>query len=167
MIAAELATQLESLTKLRKRYQEVVRRYVDGQNPSQISREMTSYRSAQGVSNVLQRPEVKQAIADLTDLVNKEYVVRKSQPGLPQAADRLKGLADPAVAALEEFVLDRDQPKLRLDAAKDILNRNGVRAPETRITVQVPIDPTIVAEIAKVLKEESEWASAQIVDTPA
>lgn len=165
MTVADPALQLKSLSKLRKRHQEVVRRYVDGQLPMQISAEMASYRSAQSIRNVLQRPDIKTAIADLTDLVNEQFVVRKSQPGVPQAADRLKELADPAVLALDEAVHDKDQPKLRLDAAKDILNRNGVRAPETRINVQVPIDPTIVAAFAKVLKERDEWVSAQIVDT--
>jgi len=73
---------------------------------------------------------------------------------------RLIGLADPAIDQLEDLVKNASAEKIRLDAARDILDRIGVKG-ALEVNVEVQKTESAADRLAARLAEAAERLTAQ------
>src|SRR5690606_17130066 len=76
---------------------------------------------------------------------------------------RLIGLSDLAIDQLEDLVQNASAEKIRLDAAKDILDRNGVKG-AMEINVEVQHTESAADRLASRLAEAAERLTAKKIE---
>mgnify|MGYP001597680974 CR=1 FL=1 len=99
-----------SVAQLNARHEAMMLRLLDGVTPRQVSAEFFITESS--LSLLRSSTVWKQVEAKLRDERRQVY------------QNRLNGLADKAITALEETVVDTD-PRVKLQSAREILNRTG------------------------------------------
>ena len=112
LMIAEPLTQSTDLTlnQLSARHEAIMLRLLEGVTPRQVSAEFSITESR---LSLLRNSEIwKQAEAKLRNDRRKSH------------QDKLNSLADKAILALEDTVIDTD-PRVKLMSAKEILNRTG------------------------------------------
>ena len=109
------------LNELKTHHKEIARLSFVGYKPFEIAEQTGT--KLQSVYNALRDPLCKSFIAGLSDKADKEVLTTRQ---------RLASLESPALDAIEDL-LDKDSAapaSVILNAAKDVLDRNGYKMPE-------------------------------------
>lgn len=165
-----MSTVYSNLETLNSRHKEILRRVVRGEKNVEIADALGLH--VMTISMLTRSPVFREEVAKLQGKIEERYIDKASEPlkGPGDEARKILEQAQPdAASAITELLMSENE-RIRLSAAQDILERNGLgrvsltgQAPTNSITLQIEQTNNIIQTLKEI---GTDLGLGQLLEAP-